>query len=197
MLVGWIGGQPQYYGDVWELHPIVVDERYRRRGIGRMLVRELERRLRERGVITLYLGTDDENAETSLGGMEIFPNVLDRLRELRNFRGHPFEVYQHLGFELIGVIPHAKGFGRPDILMAKRLRTSPGSDARERSPTDGRGKPTRAKTSFIPRFRGVVHPHSGSPAHVGSTAVAPQVPQTFGVSQQVPPHDMMSQECRW
>jgi aminoglycoside 6'-N-acetyltransferase I len=126
MLVGWIGGQPQYYGDVWELHPMVVDERYRRRGIGRMLVRELERRLRERGVLALYLGTDDEDERTSVGGVEVFPGVLDRLRELRNLGGHPFEVYERLGFEVIGVIPHANGFGRPDIQMAKSLRAPHG-----------------------------------------------------------------------
>ncbi|HEV7590709.1 MAG TPA: GNAT family N-acetyltransferase [Longimicrobium sp.] len=122
VLVGWIGGQPQYYGDVWELHPMVVDERFRRRGIGRMLVRELERRLRERGVLTLYLGTDDEDERTSIGGVEVFPGVLDGLRELRNLGGHPFEAYERLGFEVIGVIPHANGFGRPDIQMAKSLR---------------------------------------------------------------------------
>ena len=122
VLVGWIGGQPQYYGDVWELHPMVVDERYRRRGIGRMLVLELERRLRERGVLALYLGTDDEDERTSIGGVEVFPGVLDRLQALRNLRDHPFEVYQRLGFEVIGMIPHANGFGRPDILMAKSLR---------------------------------------------------------------------------
>jgi aminoglycoside 6'-N-acetyltransferase I len=121
-LVGWIGGQPQYYGDTWELHPMVVDERFRRRGIGRKLVRDLERRLRERGVLVLYLGTDDENEQTSLGGVELFPGVLDRLRELRNLNGHPFEIYQRLGFELIGVIPHGNGFGKPDIYMAKSLR---------------------------------------------------------------------------
>lgn len=125
-LVGWIGGQPQYYGDAWELHPMVVDERFRRRGVGRLLVRELERRLRERGVLTLYLGTDDEDGRTSLGGVEIFPGVLERLQALRNLRGHPFEVYQRLGFEVIGVIPHANGFGRPDIYMAKTLRAPEG-----------------------------------------------------------------------
>jgi aminoglycoside 6'-N-acetyltransferase I len=122
VLVGWIGGQPQYYGDVWELHPMVVDERFRRRGIGRLMVTELERRLRERGVLTLYLGTDEEDGQTSIGGTELFPGVLDRLRELRNPGGHPFEVYQRLGFEVIGVIPHANGFGRPDIYMARSLR---------------------------------------------------------------------------
>lgn len=122
VLVGWIGGQPQYHGEIWELHPMVVDERYRRRGIARMLVRELELRVRERGVMTLYLGTDDENEQTSLGGVELFPGVLDRLQALRNLRDHPFEVYQRLGFELVGVLPHANGFGKPDIYMAKSLR---------------------------------------------------------------------------
>ncbi|HVG46429.1 MAG TPA: AAC(6')-Ia family aminoglycoside 6'-N-acetyltransferase, partial [Longimicrobium sp.] len=86
------------------------------------LVRELERRLRERGVLALYLGTDDENEQTSIGGVEVFPGVLDRLQALRNLRDHPFEVYRRLGFELIGVIPHANGFGKPDIYMAKSLR---------------------------------------------------------------------------
>jgi aminoglycoside 6'-N-acetyltransferase I len=125
-LVGWIGGQPHYAGDIWELHPMVVDERFRGRGIGRLLVGELERRLRERGVLVLYLGTDDENEQTTLGGVELFPGVLDRLRELRNLRDHPFTFYQRLGFELIGVIPHANGFGQPDIFMAKSLRAPDG-----------------------------------------------------------------------
>ena len=122
VLVGWIGGQPQYHGEIREVHPMVVDERFRRRGIARLLVRELERRVRERGVMTLYLGTDDENEQTSLGGVELFPGVLDRLKALRNLRDHPFEVYQRLGFEVVGVLPHAKGFGNPDIFMAKSLR---------------------------------------------------------------------------
>lgn len=121
-LLGWIGAQPQYGGHAWELHPMVVDERVRRRGIGGMLVRELERRVRERGAVTLFLGTDDEDGRTSLGGAELFPGVLGRLREMRDLGGHPFGVYQRLGFEVVGIIPDANGFGKPDILMAKSLR---------------------------------------------------------------------------
>jgi aminoglycoside 6'-N-acetyltransferase I len=120
-LVGWIGGQPAYSGDIWELHPMVVDERFRGRGIGRMMVEALEDAVRERGALTLYLGTDDENEQTTVGGVEVFPNLLDRLLAIRNLRGHPFEFYQRLGYELVGMLPHANGFGRPDILMAKRL----------------------------------------------------------------------------
>lgn len=120
-LIGWIGAQAAYYGDVWELHPMVVDERVRGRGIGRRLAGALEDAVRARGAITLWLGTDDENAQTSLGGAEIFPDVLDRLREIRDVNGHPFVIYQRLGYELVGILPHANGFGRHDIYMAKRL----------------------------------------------------------------------------
>jgi aminoglycoside 6'-N-acetyltransferase I len=49
-------------------------------------------------------------------------DALDRLRELRDLGGHPFEVYRRLGYEVVGVIPDANGFGRPDIYMAKSLR---------------------------------------------------------------------------
>ena len=37
---GWIGGIPQYNGNVWELHPLVVQPGLHRRGIGRALVRD-------------------------------------------------------------------------------------------------------------------------------------------------------------
>ncbi|MCX7029699.1 MAG: GNAT family N-acetyltransferase [Spirochaetes bacterium] len=33
-VLGWIGGQPQYNGNVWELHPLVVRGGCRRRGVG-------------------------------------------------------------------------------------------------------------------------------------------------------------------
>ena len=38
VLIGWIGGLPEYNGRVWELHPVVVRRECRRRGIGRALV---------------------------------------------------------------------------------------------------------------------------------------------------------------
>jgi len=36
--------------------------------------------------------------------------------------GHLFAFYQRVGFEVLGVIPDANGPGKPDILMAKRVR---------------------------------------------------------------------------
>ena len=120
-VTGWIGAQPAYHGKCWELHPLVVAPDARRRGVGRALVLALEERVRERGGATLFLGTDDETGLTSLGGADLFPDVLARLGEIRNVRGHPYEFYQRLGYVIVGCIPDANGFGKPDIFMAKRL----------------------------------------------------------------------------
>ena len=35
---------------------------------------------------------------------------------------HPAGFYQRMGFEVVGLIPDANGPGKPDILMAKRVR---------------------------------------------------------------------------
>lgn len=122
-VLGWIGAIHVYDGHGWELHPLVVDPHHQRCGVGRALVADLEARAREAGgVSVIFLGTDDVSDLTSLGGEELFPGVLDRLRTIRNLRGHPFEFYQRCGYEIVGIIPHANGFGKPDIFMAKPLR---------------------------------------------------------------------------
>jgi aminoglycoside 6'-N-acetyltransferase I len=121
-VLGWIGGIPSYEGKVWELHPLVVRPEVRRRGIGRALVADLEERVRERGGITLWLGSDDESGMTSLSGVDLYPDVLEHLANIENLRGHPYSFYQKLGFSIVGVMPDASGFGKPDIYMAKRCR---------------------------------------------------------------------------
>jgi aminoglycoside 6'-N-acetyltransferase I len=120
-VLGWIGGIPGYGGRVWELHPLVVRPTHQGRGIGRALVADLEERVKERGGLTLWVGTDDENNLTSLGGVDLYPDVLIHLANLRNLRNHPFGFYQKLGFAVVGVVPDANGWGKPDILMAKRV----------------------------------------------------------------------------
>src|SRR5262249_11460524 len=97
-LLGFIGGGPQYDRHVWELHPLVVREEARGRGIGTALVRDLEERVRERGAVTLWLGTDDEDDMTSLGGVDLYPDPLEHLRRIRNLKRHPFEFYRKMGF---------------------------------------------------------------------------------------------------
>jgi aminoglycoside 6'-N-acetyltransferase I len=120
-VVGLIGGRSAYDGNVWELHPLVVRPDCQGRGIGRALVAELETVARKRGGVTLYLGTDDEVGLTSLAGLDLYPDPLEPLRTLQNLHGHPFEFYQKCGFAVVGVLPDANGFGKPDIFMAKRL----------------------------------------------------------------------------
>jgi aminoglycoside 6'-N-acetyltransferase I len=127
-ILGWIGGIEQYDGKVWELHPLVVDGAYQKKGIGRSLVNDLSERARERGGLTLWVGTDDEDDMTSLAGVNLYPNVLDHIAQIQNFKGHPYEFYQKCGFVIVGVVPDANGLGKPDILMAKSLvRGSRGS----------------------------------------------------------------------
>ena len=121
-VLGWIGGISGYDGLVWELHPLAVQPRLHRRGVGRALVADLEARVRERGGLTLTVGTDDEDNMTSLAGIDLYPNIWEHIANIRNLRGHPYEFYQRCGFVISGVVPDANGPGKPDILMAKRIQ---------------------------------------------------------------------------
>jgi aminoglycoside 6'-N-acetyltransferase I len=120
-VLGWIGGIIQYDGHVWELHPLVVRVSHQGRGTGRALVTDLEERVKERGGLTIILGTDDENHQTTLAGVNLFPNVWEHIVHIRNLKRHPYEFYQKLGYVIVGVIPDANGIGKPDILMAKSV----------------------------------------------------------------------------
>lgn len=119
-VLGWVGGIRQYeYG--WELHPLVVHPRRQGQGVGRALITDLEQQVKARGGLTVYLGTDDENYRTSLGGVDLYPNVLAHAANIKNPGRHPYEFYQKMGYVVVGVIPDANGWGKPDIWMAKRI----------------------------------------------------------------------------
>ncbi len=119
--VGWIGGVAQYDGHVWELHPLVVHPAWQGRGIGRALVTDLEEQVRARGGLTIWLGSDDVDGMTTLAGTDLFPDVLERVQRIRNLRRHPYEFYQKLGYEIVGVLPDANGLGKPDVFLAKSV----------------------------------------------------------------------------
>lgn len=123
-LAGWIGGM-HGYARVWELHPLAVAPAHQGRGIGRALVADLEAQVAARGGLTLMLGSDDEAAMTTLAGLDLYPDPLAPLAQLANRRRHPFEFYQRCGYAVIGVVPDANGFGKPDILMARRVGRDP------------------------------------------------------------------------
>lgn len=120
-VLGWIGGIRQYNGHVWELHPLVVNPMAQRRGVGRALVNDLQARVKERGGSTIFLGTDDEDNQTSLSGVDLYPNIFEHVAKIKNLRNHPYEFYEKLGFVIVGVLPDANGLGKPDIYMAKRV----------------------------------------------------------------------------
>ena len=120
-LLGWIGGVRENYSHAYELHPLVVDRQKQRQGIGSALVAALEIRARSEGAITLYLGTDDDFGGTNLFGRDLYPDVLSKAAQLAPAGVHASSFYRRLGFEVVGIIPDANGFGRPDILMAKRI----------------------------------------------------------------------------
>jgi len=106
---------------MWELHPLVVCENNRGRGIGRALVQHLEAEARLEGACMIWLGTDDDFGGTNLYGKDLYPNVLQHLLKLAPTKGHPYQFYQQLGYSVVGVLPDASGRGAHDILMAKRL----------------------------------------------------------------------------
>lgn len=124
-VVGLIGSLDQYRGKAWELHPLAVRPDRQGRGLGTALVAALEEEARRAGVGVLYLGTDDTTGRTSASGRDLFPGVLAHAAALRSLRegaaGHPFAFYRRLGFEVVGLIPDANGFGQPDIMMARRV----------------------------------------------------------------------------
>lgn len=120
-ILGWIGAIPMY-DYAWELHPLAVRESAQGQGVGKALVTALEERVRQRGGLTLYLGTDDDGDEpgTSAGGIDLYPDPLQHAAVLEVI-DHPAAFYRRLGYVVVGLIPDANGPGKPDILMAKRL----------------------------------------------------------------------------
>lgn len=120
-VLGVIGGIPEYDGKVWELHPLAVQPSLQGRGIGRALVKDFEEQVRQRGGLTIMLGTDDEDYMTSLSDVNLYENTWEKIRTIRNFKRHPYEFYQKMGFVITGVVPDANGIGKPDIHMAKKV----------------------------------------------------------------------------
>jgi len=121
-LLGIIGGIPGYDGHVWELHPLAVQPSMQGKGIGRALVEDLEELVRQRGGLTITLGSDDEDNMTTLSDVNLYRDPWDKIKNIRNLKGHPFEFYQKLGYVITGVVPDANGRGKPDIILSKRVK---------------------------------------------------------------------------
>lgn len=122
-VMGWVGAIRAYNGRVWELHPLCVDVTRRGHGIGRALIERLEQEVARLKGLTIYLGTDDENDLTSLAGQDMYADTWEQIKNIKNNGRHPFSFYEKLGFKIVGVVPDANGYGKPDIMMAKRVRS--------------------------------------------------------------------------
>ena len=120
-LLGIIGGIPGYDGNVWELHPLAVQPSRQGQGIGKALIEDLEEQVRLKGGLTITLGSDDEDSMTSLSNVDLYENLWEKIRDIRNFKNHPVTFYQKMGYVITGIVPDANGRGKPDILMAKRI----------------------------------------------------------------------------
>jgi aminoglycoside 6'-N-acetyltransferase I len=120
-LVGWIGAL-RSYANGWEIHPLVVAPDYQRRGVGSALLARLEARARDDGILTLFLGSDDDYGGTNLHGRDLWPDVLGHAATAAATpHGHALTFYRWHGYQIVGVLPDVNGRGRPDILLAKRL----------------------------------------------------------------------------
>jgi len=124
-VVGWIGGieADGYKGNVWELHPLVVKKDLQRTGIGSALVKDFEICVANRGGLTIQLGTDDEDNMTSLSNVDLYNDTWTHIKNIKNLKKHPYEFYLKQGFVIVGVMPDANDFGKPDIYMAKRVNS--------------------------------------------------------------------------
>ena len=120
-LVGWIGAI-RTYGHGWEIHPLVVAPDCQRRGVGSALLAALEARARNEGVLTLFLGSDDDYGGTNLFGRDLWPDVVGHGTATEaTARGHALTFYRRHGYKIVGLLPDVNGAGRPDIMLAKRL----------------------------------------------------------------------------
>ena len=125
-LAGFVRAVPNYGVTGWELHPLAVFPEYQGQGIGKALVKALEAEVFKMGCITLYLGTDDEFDKTSLSNVDLYDHLWEKIANIRNLKNHPYEFYQKQGFQIVGVLPDANGYGKPDIYMAKRIQSGIG-----------------------------------------------------------------------
>jgi aminoglycoside 6'-N-acetyltransferase I len=122
-LIGWVCLRPMYK-TTWELHPMVIKTESQKKGYGKILITELEKRAVEKEIIGMFVGSDDETNKTSLSKIAITEdNIFDEIKNIKNHKNHPYEFYKKCGFIVVGIIPNANGPNKPDIWLWKDIRT--------------------------------------------------------------------------
>ena len=120
-LAGWVGAI-RTYSHGWEIHPLVVAPDCQRRGIGSTLMAALEARARGEGVLTLFLGSDDDYGGTTLFGRDLWPDVTTHVTATEaTARGHALTFYRRHGYKIVGLLPDVNGPAGPTSCSAKQL----------------------------------------------------------------------------
>ena len=120
-LIGWTGLRPMYE-KTWELHPLAIKPEFQGKGYGRILLGELEKAGKNKGLLGIVVGSDDETNKTSLSQKGINEeNIYQEIKNIKNYANHPYEFYKKCGYIIVGIIPNANGFGKPDIWLWKDL----------------------------------------------------------------------------
>ena len=120
---GWVAASP-CDARAWEIHPLLVDPDRHGGGIGRALVRSVERHAAAHGARTMTLSTSDSLGATSLHGVDLFPDPLAALARLElrpGHAGHALGFWRRMGYAVSGVLPDAEGPGLHSIFLAKPL----------------------------------------------------------------------------
>ena len=123
---GLVAASPRDAAHVLALEWITVDPLLQRCGIGRSLMGRLAQRAAEAGYETLAAAVCDEIGHTSLAGLDLYPEPLEKLATMTFSGPHPAEFFRKTGFALTGVLPDAGGRGIHEIQMALKL-TAPNS----------------------------------------------------------------------
>lgn len=121
---GWISAFP-VNPHRWEIHPLLVDPACQRHGLGTLLVRQIERLLKERGVRIIQVSTTDATKATTLSSKDLFHDPIGELQRLDvndPAIGHAYQFWLRTGYQVVGVVPDAGGIGVPDICLAKRIQ---------------------------------------------------------------------------
>ena len=125
-VAAWVGASLQFSGRVVEIHPLIVAKAYQGKGLGRRMVHHVEAWARQRGALTLWIGTSDETNATSLSGVDLYENPGTVIANFHQLAPHPCGFWLRLGFRIVGLLPDAEGFGKPNIRMAKPLQKKGG-----------------------------------------------------------------------
>ncbi len=116
---GWIGA---IQGErTWEIHPLAVAPEAQRRGIGKLLVADIERLAEASGAVSVWAGTSDETCSTSFSKFDLYCDLGNALASVEAPDDHAINFWLKIGYSIVGVLPDEEGLGKPGIHFAKRI----------------------------------------------------------------------------